>query len=134
MEKAIAIFVIINFTIMGLSHMIQREAWREFFAALHAMGRPGAFANGFLALVMGSLIVSLHNIWSGIPVILTLIGWAYIAKSTVIFLSPELGLRSIGRVQAKSAKQFVFAGVGLVLISALLLGCVLTGVYDAPIV
>ena len=65
MEKSVAIFATINFLIIGLSHIIQHKGWQEFFHVLHASGRAGAFANGFLTLLPGSIIVAFHNVWSG---------------------------------------------------------------------
>ena len=75
MEEAIEIFATINFVIIGFSHIFQHRAWAEFFLLLSKQGRAGAFANGFLTLVTGSLIVAFHNVWTGIPVVLTIIGW-----------------------------------------------------------
>ena len=57
-ERAIEIFAAINFLILGLSHVFQHRAWTEFFVRLREKGHPGAFANGFLTLFTGSLIVA----------------------------------------------------------------------------
>lgn len=130
MEKCVAVFAAINFAIIGLSHIWQQNAWREFFQALHAMGRPGAFANGLLTLFTGSIIVSFHNVWSGPAVILTLIGWAYILKSTVIFLHPNWNLRSMESVQTAPRWKLHVAGTVLLTLSVLLLLCVFGGLYD----
>ena len=131
MEKSIAIFAIINFTIMGLSHVVQHQAWREFFRLLHSKGRPGAFANGFLTLTCGSLIVAFHNVWSGPPVILTLIGWAYLIKSTVIFVNPAWGLRSMASVQDAPRKKFLVAGIVLLVVALMLTISIVAGYYPA---
>lgn len=117
MAESIAIFAAINFTVIGLSHIFQMQEWRDFFRQLHTMGRAGAFANGLITLLMGSLIVSFHNIWTGVPVILTLIGWGYIAKATVIFLNPEWGLRSMGSVDESPPIKFRVAGLGLLAVA-----------------
>lgn len=130
MEKSVAVFAAINFAIIGLSHVCQKLAWREFFQSLHTMGRPGAFANGLMTLFMGSLIVSFHNIWSGIPIILTVIGWAYVVKSTVIFVYPDWSLRSMASVQTASPLKFQVAGTGLILIAGTLFSCIAFGLYD----
>ena len=133
MEKAIAIMAIINFVIMGLSHLFQHQAWKEFFLLLASKGRAGAFANGFLTLVMGSLIVSFHNVWSGLPVVLTLLGWAYLVKSTVIFLHPEWNVRSMAAVEHAPVMKFRVAGFCLLSIAAVLAICIVTGGYS-PVV
>lgn len=114
---------------MGLSHIVQPDAWREFFQKLHAMGRPGAFANGFITLVMGSLIVSFHNVWHGVPIILTLIGWAYILKSTIIFLNPEWNLRSMNAAVTESSAKLKIAGIALLGVALTMVMCVALGQY-----
>lgn len=130
MEKSIAIFAVINFSIIGLSHIIQHETWREFFSKLHALGRAGAFANGFLTLIMGSLIVAFHNVWMGMPVLLTLIGWGYLVKSLAIFVAPNWNLRSIGSVEKAPVIKFRVAGIALLAIAATLTVSLLQGDYD----
>ena len=85
----------------------------EFFQKLHSMGHAGAFANGMITLLMGSWIVSFHNIWTGVPVILTLIGWGYILKSAAIFVYPQWNLRSMGNVEHSPKLKFRIAGMAL---------------------
>ena len=121
MEKSIAVFAIINLSIIGLSHLFQHDGWREFFSVLHDKGRIGAFANGFLALFMGSMVVSFHNVWTGVPVILTLMGWAWLAKAASIFLFPDWNVRSMQSARNASPLKLRIAGLGLLSI-ALTLG------------
>lgn len=113
MAESIAIFASINFTVVGLSHICQVQAWRDFFQKLHSMGHAGAFANGMITLLMGSLIVSFHNLWSGVPVILTLIGWGYILKATAIFVYPQWNVRSMRNVENSPTLKFRIAGMAL---------------------
>ncbi len=120
MQQAIELFAVINFLIIGLSHVFQHRAWAEFFILLHRQGRPGAFANGFLSLVTGSLIAAFHNVWSGVPIILTVIGWSFVLKAALVFLFPEWGLRSIGRVRLENSRLFMVPGVIMILLAILL--------------
>ena len=80
----------------------------------HRQGRPGAFANGFLSLFTGTLIVAFHNVWSGIPVALTLIGWAMVLKGAVVFIMPDWGLRSIARVRKENSRILILPGVVMI--------------------
>ena len=129
MAESIAIFASINFAIIGLSHMFQFPGWRDFFHQLHSMGRAGAFANGMITLLLGSLIVSFHNIWTGVPIILTLIGWGYILKSTIIFLNPDWGLRSMERVKNDSHLKLRIVGAVLIAIAVVIALCVVFDQY-----
>ncbi len=117
MEQAIEIFAAIIFLVIVLSHVFQHRSWAEFYFLLHRQGRPGAFANGFLSLITGTLIVAFHNVWSGIPVILTVLGWTFVLKAGFIFLVPNLGLRSMARVRPDNSSIFVIPGVVLVVVA-----------------
>ena len=86
MERAVQIFAVINFLAMGLSHIVQHRAWKEFFVFLHARGNVGNFLNAILALGMGSLIFAFHRVWSGIPLLLTLYGLASLLKLSLIHI------------------------------------------------
>ena len=120
MERSIEIFAAINFLILGLSHVLQHEAWAEFFVKLHSRGRPGAFVNGFLSLGTGSLIVAFHNVWSWPGVLLTAIGYSMVLKALIVFVRPDLGLASMGRVTAENSWKFVIPGVLLILVAGVL--------------
>lgn len=129
MEQSVAVFATINFLVIGLSHLTQHNGWRQFFQVLHANGHAGAFANGLLTLFTGSIIVAFHNVWSGVPVLLTLIGWVYLAKSLAIFLFPEWGVRSMANVQHASVVKLRVAGAGLLAMAATCGTCVAAGLY-----
>ena len=129
MAESIAIFASINFAIIGLSHVFQAETWRNFFKQLHSIGKPGAFANGFITLIIGSLIVSFHNVWSGVPVVLTILGWCYVLKSTVIFIHPEWSLRSMKRAETAVTMEARLAGLGLLGVAVTMIMCVVLGQY-----
>ena len=116
MEIAIEKFAAINFIVMGLSHLMRPLAWVQFFQLLHSKGEAGAFVNGFITIGMGSIIVAFHNVWVGLPALLTFIGWSYILKSLVIFTAPQLGLKSMARVTPENHKKFIFAGGFMVLL------------------
>ena len=90
------------------------------------MGDFGNFFNAFLTLGIGSLIVSFHNVWTGIPAVLTVLGWLYVAKGALYFFAPSVGLASIERVSPENARKFVVPGVFLVALSLLLAYSLLT--------
>ncbi|HET7233105.1 MAG TPA: hypothetical protein VFJ16_24055 [Longimicrobium sp.] len=120
MERAIELFAAINFLVIGISHVVQPRAWAEFFGWLRSKGLAGSFVNGFLSLWFGSLIVGFHNVWTGIPAVLTFIGWAQVVKGTLAFVYPQLGLRSMALVSPEHARRFVAPGMLLAGIGGLL--------------
>jgi hypothetical protein len=111
MERALEIFMVIQLTIIGLSHIIHHRAWAEFFIWLRAKGHAGAFANGFLSLAAGSMILGFHRVWSGIPLVLTIFGVLNVLKAAQCFLLPRLSMRSMGRVSLERSREFAAAGV-----------------------
>eukprot|EP00913_Durusdinium_trenchii_P023331 g21909.t1 len=121
MHHAIELFAAINFTVIGLSHTFRHRAWAEFMESLHRQGRAGALANGLLPLLMGSLIVAFHNVWTGIPLILTLIGWAFLLKAGFAFLLPDRALRSMARLTPENSRVAIPAGVMMLAVAAALL-------------
>jgi hypothetical protein len=120
MERAVEIVAAVNFFVIGLSHAFQPRAWVDFFTWLRGKGHAGVFVNGFLSLGFGSLIVAFHNVWTGLPTILTVIGWAQIVKALVSFVRPQWGMRSLQRVSPERASEFVVAGIISLLLSALM--------------
>ena len=121
MEQAVQIFAIINFVVIGLSHIVQPKAWVEFFVLLRERGNTGVFATAFLSLVFGSIIVAFHNVWSGIPALLTIVGWAQVLKALIYFTFPAFGLRKLQIPSHERPQLFVYPG-SLFLILAALLG------------
>ena len=126
MEQAIQLFAAINLPVLGLSHVFQHRAWAEFFVLLHRQGRPGAFANGCRSRGTGALIGGFYNVWSGIPVILTVLGWSFVLKAAVVFIAPNLGLRSMAQVRPDKSRKLIIPGV-IMIVVALALGYSLVG-------
>ena len=120
MEREIQIFVAVNFFVIGLSHIFQRSAWVDYFAKLHSLGRLGPFAEGFLYLNFGALIVSFHNVWTFPEVVLTLIGWTHVAKALFRFVAPAAVLRIYERMRPERAWQLQVAGGFALALSAFL--------------
>ena len=119
MERSVEVLAIILFGVIGLSHIVQPKAWVEFFALLRSKGEPGAFVDGFLNLPMGGLIVAFHNTWSGLPTVLTLVGWCLLIKSLIRFCAPKQALRIMARVSRERAWEFQVAGAGLVVLAGI---------------
>ncbi len=119
MQRAIQIFAAVNFIVIALSHILQPRAWSEFFIALRAKGHAGVFANAMLSLLVGSIIVAFHNVWTGLPTVLTVVGWAQVLKGLINLTVPSIGVRTLARVSVERSHEFVAAGVVLLGIGAL---------------
>lgn len=118
--EAIQLFAAIAFLAIGLSHLLLPKAWVAFFQALAARGTTGVFAEGFITLNFGALIVAFHNVWQWPAIVLTLIGWAQVLKGTLRFVAPQIGLRIMQSVSPEKAWHFQAAGAFSLLVSAFL--------------
>ena len=98
MEMAIEKLVAVSFAIIGLSHLFQPRAWAELFNRFRDKGEAGSLQLGLLYLPFALLIVTFHNTWLGLPMIVTLIGWIQLLKSGVYLLWPRQGLRMLSFV------------------------------------
>ena len=120
MERPVEVLAIIWFGVLGLSHILQPKAWAEFFILLRSKGEAGVFVDGFLNLPLAGIIIGFHNVWSGIPVVLTLVGWGLLIKGMVRFCAPRQALRIMARVSVDRSWEFQVAGAGLVVLAGLL--------------
>lgn len=111
MEQAIEVLAAVAFFVTGLSHVAQPRAWAQFFIKLRERGETGSFINAFIHFPLGALIVAFHNVWHGLPVVLTLIGYSLVLKGLVHFVFPKYGLKGLQRVSVERSWEFVVAGV-----------------------
>lgn len=116
--ESVQLFVALQSSVIAVSHIVQPGAWVDFFVWLRGKGHAGVFANGFLALWFGALIVAFHPVWSGPAIVITLIGWAQVLKGAIAFVMPSLSMRGFERVSHERRHEFVIAGFGLAAIGA----------------
>lgn len=117
-QSAVQVIMVVACAIMGVSHIVRPAMWVEFFTGLHAQGTRGVVTRTFmLELWPALLIVTLHQVWWGPGIVLTVYGWAQLAKVTISMLAPELGLRSLKMAQ-RGDNTFRLAGVMLLGVGA----------------
>lgn len=119
-EHAIQVFAVVNFVVIGLSHIAQPRVWVQFFTILARQGHPGVFVNAMLSLLVGSIIVAFHNTWSGMPALLTFIGWAQVTKGLISLVAPSVGMKGLSRMSMDRAWEIQAAGGVFLVISALI--------------
>jgi uncharacterized protein YjeT (DUF2065 family) len=120
MESAIQKLAVISFFVIGLSHIFQPRAWAQFFIDIRSKGETGSFINAFIHFPLGALIVAFHNVWQGIPMILTLMGYGWVLKGFIYFVFPKYGLKTMSRVSLEKSWEFTVAGFVLIGIGGLL--------------
>jgi hypothetical protein len=122
MASVVEWFLALTGLIVGISHIVQRDAWADTYDRLHRAGRPGAFANGAISLVPGALVAAGHPLWTWPENVLTVFGWLMVAKGALCFLAPERALASMGH-GARSPRGFVTGGAMLLGVSAWAVWC-----------
>ena len=108
----------IFFGIVGISMVVNSKATN---AALEAsvQNKGILWLWGFLALLIGAMIVILNNMWtSGLPLLITVIGWISLIKGFFILLFPGAAVS----LYRKFNKNGLLALCGVV---SLILGLVL---------
>ena len=121
METSVEKLTALLFLVTGLSHILQPRVWVQFFIMLREKGEVGSFLNGFVHMPLGGFIVAFHNVWHGIEMIVTIIGWGLVVKSTLYFVFPRFGLRMLGTISMERSWHFVVAGVLSVVVSGLIM-------------
>lgn len=120
METSIEKLVAITFLVIGLSHIFQPRAWIRFFMMLGEKNEVGSILNGLLHFPLGALIVSFHNVWHGIPMVVTIMGWGLVLKSLLYLTYPKHGMRMLSQINEERSSGFVIAGVVAVGLSGLI--------------
>ncbi len=127
MELAVTKLAIICFLVTGISHIVQPRVWAKLFIDMHNKGEVGSFLNAFLHFPLGVVIVSFHNVWSGLPVVLTLMGWGLVLKSVIYLVFPAFGVKALARVSLERSWEFTVAGLFSIGLSGLLIFVLVRG-------
>lgn len=87
---------------------------------LREKGKVGGLLCGLLHFPLGVIIVAFHNVWHGLPIVVTIMGWGFLLKSVLYLIYPEHGMRMLARVSIERSWEFAVAGVIGVVISGLI--------------
>lgn len=121
METSVEKLTAICFLVTGLSHIVQPRVWVRFFIMLREKQEVGSFLNGLVHFPLGAFIVAFHNLWHGLPMIVTIIGWGLLLKSTIYFVYPQHGVKMLATISLERSWHFVMAGVFSVALAGVIL-------------
>ncbi len=92
-----------------LSEIVNAEIWR-------GVSAPAVYQAGLMAFVAGLAIVRAHNVWTRAwPVLLTLVGWFFIAGGLARMFFTEAARQSAGDPAIAFATEVVLLGLALFL-------------------
>src|SRR6516164_11511429 len=112
LARFLGLFLVIE----SLSMLAQKQAMVDITTSL-IQDHPLLFILKILGVLGGLAMVLGHTVWSGglLPVIVTLIGWVALIRSTVLlFISPETVLNFIRAIRFEQ-NYFLFAGISLLI-------------------
>ena len=89
------------FLIFGLISLLRKEAFIEKQFKL-AQDKEFLLLSGYLALIMGLVIVILHNVWvADWRVIITVVGWVSLGKGIMLIAFPRVAQKLISVLKSK---------------------------------
>jgi len=101
---------------VGVSLRTSTPFWISYYKGIAEMGPKGVRLNGAVSLAVGMTVILIHNVWSGVPVLLTLLGWLLLAESIICFLVPEMALASLKSMKEQQRIR-VYQGTGTALVA-----------------
>jgi len=119
-ERMVELFAIIHLGTAGLSHVVAPKAWARYFMWLASKEEAGVLVVALMSLWFGSIVAAFHQVWSGIPLILTLLGWSQVTKALIYSCFPRYGLHMLRGVSLERARMFVYAGAVLLALAGIL--------------
>lgn len=116
--SAVQFIVMVSGTLMAASHILRPDVWEEYFRRLQEQGTSGVLTRTFtFELSPALLIVTLHQVWSGLAIVVTIYGWLQLTKIAVSVLAPEIGFRSLALAN-RGPGAFRLGGIMLLAVSA----------------
>lgn len=112
----VAKIVAVLYIATGLGMIINTKYFKKAMKEMYK-SHVAAFLGGIMALAVGVVLVSVHNVWvMEWPVLITLIGWAALLKGVFLFLAPKQMLKN---------SKFVIDKMQLIGFGALIFGLVM---------
>jgi len=113
-QRAIELFAMLNFVIVGLSLLIRPQAWAQYFAWMRREGEAGAVIYGLFCVLWGSLIVSFCLAWHGLLVVLPVFGVIQLLEGLIFLLAPAAGLRLMALFTEKGSGLMLLRLLGVI--------------------
>lgn len=106
--------------ILGWSLILQRQMWLDWTREIEKKPLSVLFW-GVMGLLVGLIIIAVHNQWVwNVTVIVTLLGWIAVIKSTLYLLAPQFMLKLVpGEIWL--SRYCYFGGGIMILLSSLIL-------------
>ncbi len=109
----------ISFALLGLS-MLFNQKWTNVVVEEITKNQAVIWFAGLITLLLGSTIVVLNNDWtSGLPLLVTVLGWLILIKGAVIVLFPDFTISYYRKMN--KGNIFMWGGLIVFVLSLVLL-------------
>jgi hypothetical protein len=102
------------YLVIGLGILINQDYFRS--VAKEVAASPAlVLLTGLLSLILGSLIVAIHNVWEGWPVVITILGWLAVLRGVLRIIVPQRAMEIAEKMTATANSVTAAALVALAL-------------------
>jgi len=106
---------------LGVTMMYEPLRWADFYSWLLQQGSKGRFVYAGVSIVTGLCIILFHDVWQGIPMALTILGWMAMIDGAMAILFPTQVMTTFAVAASGQANgMFRALGVVFVLVAGLL--------------
>ena len=119
--EAIEFIVGITFLFLGVSFILRQNDWIKLVEHAEAQGNRAVLFMGIFNTMAGSVILGFHFIWTGMSIIVTIIGVIFLVRGFMCLIYPSWVLKKLHRLMNHSRNNLKIASVIIILTSALVL-------------
>lgn len=117
--KAIEVFYGVWILVLGISLLTAHQQWKKLISSW-LQNPEQYFILAFVFMPIGLFTIMFHNIWSGLSIIVSVLGWIVTIKAITIFCFPTLIYKFIDTSLLKR-KMFLAVAVIYLLIGLCIL-------------
>ena len=110
-----------------VSHIAAPRAWSRLFDAVRAQGEAAGLINAAIHLPLGLAIAAFHPVWTWPGAVVTLLGWALVAKGAIHLVIPSVAQRTLKVVEGDAGVTRLRFGGIVMLPLALVVGWIALG-------
>lgn len=117
MEQAVAFIAGASYLAIGLSFILSSKDWLGFFKSIQKHGRKAGLALGLFHLAIGSFILGFHWKWSGLPLLLSILGAKALFEGYIYTIFPGVCIKLLKWYEPYFKQILLLSGFITVLIS-----------------
>ena len=110
----------IAYLAVGLGILINPDFYKK-LVTMFSENPPALYLSGLIALLVGYLLVTFHNIWpKDWPVIITILGWVALIKGLFLLLLPKASIKITNLFERQMTKFLAVWAIVVAIVGGLL--------------